>query len=136
MPLAHTHPPHKQVERALSAAVPKANQLAKATLRDFPGGGLWLVECADRALERTMSHKVASDAMGIDKGQLSNELKGVGHLSVKRLGLLGPDFFEAWIDEIRAHFNLSDDEERLRRAIAMRAKADEEIERIARKALR
>lgn len=135
MSAADRLPPVNKGDCRVTVAVPRASQMAKATLRDLPGGE-WLIKCADRALERTMAHKEAAIVMGVDRAQLTRELEGTGHLSMKRLGLLGRDFFEALIDEIREHFQLADDEERLQRALAMRAKADEEIERIARKALR
>lgn len=57
-------------------------------------------------------------------------------MSLKRLGLLSPEFFEAFIDEIRTHLNLSNDAERLRTAIEHRAKADRIIEEMARKGIR
>jgi len=49
---------------------------------------------------------------------------------------LGEDFWRALIDELRAHYGMDDDAERLRRALDARAACDRVIEEIAMKAIR
>lgn len=83
-----------------------------------------------------MSQKAALITMGIAKTQYIENLQGTGHLSVRRLGMLGEDFWRALIDELRAHFQIDNDADRLRRAIEAREQCDRVIEEIARKGLR
>lgn len=98
-------------------------------------GGDWFLGCVARAIDASMeSRKAAAITMGnLDQGQLSENLKGEGHLSARRLGLLGQEFWLALIDEIREHFKIDDDADRLRRALDARAACDKVIEEIARK---
>lgn len=77
----------------------------------------WILPLVQRAVERTIGHKAAAISAGMDKGQWSRQLSGDGHLSVRRLGLLGEDFWLALMDELRAHFHLDDDADRLDRAL-------------------
>ena len=80
------------------------------------GAGNWILPLIERAVERTVGHKAAAIAAGLDKGQWSRQLHADGHLSVRRLGLLPADFWLALIDELRAHFGIDNDAERLQRA--------------------
>lgn len=95
--------------------------------------GDWILPLIKRAQERTIKQAAAIAVMGIAKTQYIENLQGVGHLSVRKLGMLGEDFWVALIDELRAHFGLDDDEQQLTRAFdGMRASLSV-IERIARK---
>lgn len=105
------------------------------TASPLPDGD-WILPLIKRAQERVMSQKEAVITMGMAKTQYIENLQGVGHLSVRRLGLLGEDFWVALIDELRAHFQLDDDDQQLSRAFdGLRASLGV-IERIARKGLR
>lgn len=98
--------------------------------------GDWILPLIRRAQERVMSQKEALYVIGIDKAQYIRNLNGEGHLSVRRLGLLPEDFWRALIDELRAHFKMDDDSERLARALDGLQSSVTVIADIARKALR
>lgn len=83
-----------------------------------------------------MAQKEALIEMGIDRGQFIRQLQGDGHLSVRRLGLLPQEFWLALIDELRAHFKLDDDSQRLDRALDGLALSVKTIAEIARKGIR
>lgn len=98
--------------------------------------GDWFLGCIKRAQENVMQQKVAVSKMGMAKTQYIENLQGTGHLSARRLGLLGDSFFFALIDELRIHFHINTDEERLARALSIRAEADKVITEIATKGVR
>jgi hypothetical protein len=79
--------------------------------------GDWILPLIKVAQERVMSQKAAVITMGIAKTQYIENLQGVGHLSVRKLGLMGEDFWLALIDELRAHFKIDNDADRLERAL-------------------
>lgn len=95
--------------------------------------GDWILPLIKRAQERVMQQKVAVATMGIAKTQYIENLQGVGHLSVRRLGLMPEDFWLALIDELRAHFRLDSDSERLERALSGLQLSVQVIGEIARK---
>lgn len=97
---------------------------------------LWFVECCDRALARVMAHKEASITLKTDKANLSRQRHGEKPWDIRRFGLLDRDFADALIDELRVHFKIDDDADRLRRAIEGRAACDRVIDELARKAIR
>lgn len=98
-------------------------------------GGDWFLGCVARAIDASMeSRKAAATEMGnLDQGQLSDNLKGEGHLSARRLGLLQEPFWIALIEEVREHFKIDNDADRLARALKARAACDDVINEIARK---
>jgi hypothetical protein len=98
--------------------------------------GDWILPLIKRAQERSMSQKDAVITMGIAKTQYIENLQGVGHLSVRKLGMLPQAFWEALADELRAHFQLDNDTERLDRALDGLASCVKVIGEIARKGLR
>lgn len=98
--------------------------------------GDWILPLIKAAQEAVMSQKDAVLTMGIAKTQYIENLQGVGHLSVRRLGMLGESFWFALIDEVRDYFKVNTDEERLARALQIRQEADRVIEEIARKGVR
>lgn len=99
------------------------------------GDDTWILPLITRAIERSIGHKAAAINAGLDKGQMSRQLAGDGHLSVRRLALMGDDFWRELIDELRAYFHLDNDAEQLSRAFdAMRASLSV-VERIATKAV-
>lgn len=95
--------------------------------------GDWILPLVKRAQEAVMSQKDAVLTMGIAKTQYIENLQGTGHLSVRRLGMLGESFWLALMDELRDYFNVNTDEERLARALQIRAEADKVITEIATK---
>jgi hypothetical protein len=98
--------------------------------------GVWILPLIKRAQEAVMSQKDAVLTMGIAKTQYIENLQGTGHLSIRRLGMLGESFWMALIDELRHHFKVNTDEERLQRALQIRAEADKVIDEIAMKGVR
>lgn len=70
--------------------------------------GDWILPILASTLDRTMPRKEAAITMGIDAAQLSRQLAGDGHLSVRRLGALGEPFWRQLSDELRIHFGLLD----------------------------
>lgn len=98
--------------------------------------GDWILPLVKAAQERVMSQKAAVLTMGIAKTQYIENLHGVGHLSVRRMGLLPREFWEALIDELRAHFQMDNDAERLDRAIEGATRCLQQIGAIARKGIR
>jgi len=62
----------------------------------------WLGLVAQAFAKAGLTHKAAAYAMDIDTGQLSAQLSGVPskHLSFRKLGLLGPDFWQEMVDLI------------------------------------
>jgi hypothetical protein len=95
--------------------------------------GDWILPLIKRAQETVMSQKDAVLTMGMAKTQYIENLQGTGHLSVRRLGMLGPSFWLALMDELRDYFQINTDEERLARALQIKAEADKVISEIAMK---
>lgn len=93
--------------------------------------GDWILPLIKRAQEAVMSQKDAVLTMGMAKTQYIENLQGTGHLSVRRLGMLGESFWLALMDELRDYFQINTDEERLARALQIRAEADKVIQEIA-----
>lgn len=124
----------KPVEQRLSGLIGAVRD-TQDTLKDLEGGD-WLLACADRAIDRVMQRKVAATTMRIDGGLMTNQLKGVGHMSLRRIGLMPREYFEAWIDEIRTHFQMDNDAERLDRALECVERGLRQVGEIARKGLR
>lgn len=133
-PAAHTHREVKPSEPLLSGLI-GAVRNTQAPLKSLEGAE-WFLGCIERAMDAVGQKKEAALTMDIDAGQLKNQLKGEGHLSARRLGMLGESFFFALIDELRIHFNVNTDEERLARALAIRAEADKVITEIATKGVK
>jgi hypothetical protein len=106
-----------------------------ATLTPLEGGE-WFLACVERAIDAVGQKKVAALTMGVDRGLLTNQLKGEGHLSARRLGLMDQPFWEALIDELRVHFGMDNDAERLDRAIEGATRCLQQIGAIARKGMK
>jgi hypothetical protein len=68
--------------------------------------GLWILPILADALDRTMPRKEAAYAMGMDAGQLSRQLAGDGHMSVRRLGALGDAFWRNVVAALQVHFGI------------------------------
>jgi hypothetical protein len=98
--------------------------------------GDWILALIQRAQERVMQQKEAVITLGIDRAQYIRQLQGDGHLSVRRLGLLPEAFWLALVDELRAHFKLDDDSQRLDRALDGLTASVKVIAEIARRGLR
>lgn len=124
----------KPVEPRLSGLI-GAVRNTQAPLKDLEGGE-WFLGCIERAMDRVGQKKAAAITMGIDGGQLKNQLKGEGHLSARRLGLMGRDFFEALIDELRVFYQLDNDAERLDNALECVTRGMQQIAQIARKGIK
>lgn len=98
--------------------------------------GDWILPLVKRAQERVMSQKDAVLTMGVAKTQYIENLQGVGHLSIRRMGLLPQAFWEALIDELRIHFRMDNDAERLDRAAECVSRGLDQIVAIARKGIK
>ena len=103
------------------------------TLSDELPGADWILGIAKRAQERVMSQKEAVLTMGMDKGQYIRQCQGDGHLSLRRLGVLGEDYWRAFYDELAEHFGWKDDAEQLERALEIQRAAAARIEQLTRK---
>jgi hypothetical protein len=96
----------------------------------------WILPLIGRAIDRVMQRKEAAITMGMDQAQMTRQLSGDGHLSIRKLGLMPEAFWLALIDELRAHFKLDDDSQRLDRALDGLTASVKVIAEIARKGLR
>jgi len=70
--------------------------------------GDWILPILMRALDRTMPRKEAAFHMGIDAAQLTRQGNADGHLSVRRLGALGPSYWRHVVEELSIEFGLLD----------------------------
>ncbi len=103
------------------------------TLGDELVGAEWILGCAKRAQERVMSQKAAVLTMGMDKAQYIRQCNADGHLSLRRLGMLGESYWRAFSDELAEHFGWHDDAAQLERAIEIQRAAAARIEQLTRK---
>lgn len=99
-------------------------------------GGLWILPLIARAIERSVGHKAAAITAQMDKGQFSRQLAGDGHLSVRRLAMMGDAFWLELIDVLREHFKLDNDADRLDRALDAITSGLKVVGEIARKGIR
>lgn len=74
--------------------------------------------------------------MSMDPSYLNRLLNADGHLSVRKLGLLGPEFWQAMRTVLDARFKFDDDLAQLERALDGLAASVKVIADIARKAVR
>lgn len=81
--------------------------------------GDWILPLISNAINASHpgQRTKAARAMEMDPSYMNRLLDADGHLSVRKLGLLPEAFWRALIDELRAHFKLDDDAERLERAL-------------------
>lgn len=130
--VAHASDQHQvnTLDLPLIGATPRSQQTVNST------DGAWILPLIVAAVEKSIGHKAAAIDAGIDKAQWSRNLAGDGHLSIRRLGLLGEEFWLALIDELRAHFKLDNDEQQLTRAFDGIRAGLSVIERVARKGIR
>lgn len=109
--------PHNVGNLPLIGAVPKGQRTVNAV---DTTAGQWLLDGLHAAIESTYSFKAAALDMGKDKGQLSRELAGDGHLSVARVGCLqSPLTLVAWAESIRSRFGVDDKAARIERAMQL-----------------
>ena len=99
--------------------------------------GDWILKRIDAALERAFPGQKGNGAltMEMDPSYVNRLLDGDGHLSVRKLGLLGENFWRALLDEVREHFGMDDDAARLDRALDGLQASAKVIAEIARKGL-
>jgi len=85
--------------------------------------GAWLPKLIGDVVDKHMAHKEAAILFGLDKGQLTRQFQGDGHLSAKRVGLLPREVLLAIADGIKAHYGVADPDAERRQAVedAMRA---------------
>lgn len=135
--MARDRRPEPVTKRECNVTLPligEARSHATVTSSDCREGD-WILPLIQRAQERVMQQKAAVITMGLDRAQYIRQLQGEGHLSVRRLGLLPQDFWLALIDELREHFKLDDDADRLDRAWDGVHAALKTIQDISRKAV-
>jgi hypothetical protein len=94
---------------------------SQPTVNSFDGD--WILPVLSEAIERTMPKKVAAHAMGIDQGQLSRQLAGDGHLSVRRLGALGEEFWKNLVTALQVHFGILSKQELIEQADSLSDRA-------------
>ncbi len=98
--------------------------------------GDWILPLVKKAQEQTIKQAAAVRMMGIAKTQYIENLQGTGHLSIRRLGLLPPEFWIALDAELRTYFRLDNDSERLERAVECVNRGMQQIAEIARKGIK
>jgi hypothetical protein len=92
----------QSLDLPLIGAVPKGQAAVNCE------AGHWILPLIGNAIDRTMQRKEAALRMGIDQALMTRQLSGDGHLSVPRLGTLGPTFWTVLADEIREYFGMLD----------------------------
>jgi hypothetical protein len=128
---ARAHGEVKSSEPRLNGLI-GAVRNTQAPLKEFEGGE-WFLGCVERAIDAVGQKKAAALTMQIDGGQLKNQLNGVGHLSARRLGLMPVEFWEVLIVELRVHFGMDNEQERLDRAFEGLTRCLDQIRSITRK---
>jgi hypothetical protein len=68
--------------------------------------GDWILPILMGALDDTMPRKEAALVMGMDAAQLTRQGSGDGHLSVRRLGLLGDIYWRNVVTRLQIHFGI------------------------------
>ncbi|MGE0362767.1 MAG: hypothetical protein AB7R67_18790 [Vicinamibacterales bacterium] len=81
--------------------------------------GDWILAVIADAIDASMSRKEAAIRMHLDQSQMTKQLQGDGHLSVRRLGALGDAFWMAMADALRARFDLLDKRQLIAQAEAL-----------------
>jgi len=81
--------------------------------------GDWILQVIGDAIDASMSRKDAAIRMHLDQSQMTKQLQGDGHLSVRRLGALGDTFWMALADTLRARFDLLDKRQLIAQAEAL-----------------
>jgi len=94
---------------------------SQATVNEI--AGQWILPIIADALDRTLPRKEAAYVMGMDAGQLSRQLAGDGHLSVKRLGALGDAFWRNVVSALQVHFGILTKADLIEQADALSARA-------------
>jgi hypothetical protein len=82
-------------------------------------GGDWILPLISKAINDSHpgQRTKAARQMELDPSLMNRLLNADGHLSVRKLGLLPESFWLALIDELRAHFKIDNDADRLERAL-------------------
>jgi hypothetical protein len=101
---------------ALMGAVPRGQRAVNAV--DLTQGQ-WLLDLLKEAIDSAYSHKAAAIDMDIDKGQLSRQLSGDGHLALRRVGLLPDYVIDSWAGRIKTKFGCDDKAVRIERAMEL-----------------
>lgn len=126
-----TSAPRQAEDKALDLPLIGATPNRQPTVNPLEGG--WILPLIACAIDQTMQRKEAAILMGLDAGQMTRQLSGEGHLSVRRLGMLGEEFWLALADGLRRHFGIDNDAQRLERALDGLAASVKVIGEIARK---
>ena len=83
-------------------------------------GGQWLLDHLHDAIGGVYSHKAAAIDMDMDKGLLSRQLNGDGHLSLLRVGCIqSPEVHVSWAERILGRFGRNDKAARIERAMQL-----------------
>lgn len=117
----------KPLDLPLIGATPNRQETVK------PLDGDWLLPLIGKALDAVMQRKEAALTMGLDAGQMTRQLTGDGHLSARRLGMLGEDFWRALVDQLSEYYGWDDEAAQLERALEVQRAASAQIERLTRK---
>ena len=105
--------PLQSLELPLVGEAPRASSLP-TTFQ--PLEALWIMPLIADAIDATMSRQEAGILMGVDGSTLTKNLKGEGHLSVRRLGALPITFWAHLATALRVHFNLLNKDELIEQA--------------------
>lgn len=96
-------------------------------------GWQWLLPILRNALDATMPFKAAAAAMKTDQGQLSRQFTGDGHLSIKRLAVLGDAYWKNVVIGLQIHFGLLDRDELIAEAERLQDRARQLLSQAARR---
>ncbi|MGE3703972.1 MAG: hypothetical protein AB7I13_01785 [Vicinamibacterales bacterium] len=99
-------PEVNSLDLPLIGVAPAAARAANSQSAVNSVDGAWILSVLADALDRTMPRKEAAYAMGMDAGQLSRQLAGDGHLSVRRLGALGDAYWRNVIQALQVEFGI------------------------------
>jgi hypothetical protein len=101
---------------ALIGAVPQGQRTVNGV--DLTQGQ-WLLDLLKEAIDSAYTHKAAAIDMDIDKGQLTRQLSGDGHLALRRVGLLPDYVICSWVGRIQTRFGADDKAIRIERAMEL-----------------
>lgn len=72
-------------------------------------GCQWLLDAMGEAIDATTKRQAAAAQMGVDHSQMTKQLKGEGHFSLKRAAALDRETLIGFADRIRVHFGCNED---------------------------
>lgn len=116
VPAADHRAPVQSLDLPLMGEAPRRRE--GPTTFQSPDGD-WILSVIADAIDASMSRKDAALRMHVDQSQMTKQLQGDGHLSVRRLGALGDGFWMAMADTLRERFDMLDKRQLIAQAEAL-----------------